>query len=67
MFGKNKKKKKAVDAQAMPIEERIKHLEKTAQHNAESKMALLDAIEKEAQKIHSISEDCSCGSKRRNK
>lgn len=66
MFGKKKKKKK-MDAQVMPIEERIEHLEKTAAHNAESKDALLDAIEKEAQKIQSISDDCCLGSKKRNK
>jgi hypothetical protein len=63
MFGNKKpkpKKKKAVDAQVMPIETRIEHLEKTAAHNEESKEALLDAIDKELLKIS----DCAEGTTR---
>jgi len=50
MFGKDKKKKK-LDAQVMPIEDRIESLETTKAHNEEAQVALLEAIDKELSKI----------------
>lgn len=58
MFGKKKKPKK-LDAQVIPIEERIAHLENIAAHNEESKIALLDAIEKELDKISEVGDESS--------
>jgi len=52
-----KRKTKSLDAQAVPIEERIDKLEKTAQHNQQSKTELSNAIDKAINKI----DDCVDG------
>ena len=54
-----KKKKKRLDAQAVPIEDRIDSLEKTAKHNAESKDAIFNAIQLELKKIKNCAETSS--------
>lgn len=60
MFNKKNKKpkaKKSLDAQVIPIEDRVEHLEKIAASNEESKVAMLEAIDAELAKISKTAKD----------